>query len=578
MKQSFRSQARARQGSALVASLIVVASIAALGAYIVQIQSSFSRRQTQAIDRKRALYISEAGLAEASLAISMGKSGVLGSEEVPVRFHDGVYWVESEALSDGRKMLTSRGQVGTGQFTVRQVVTPNVHPIGALGLFGDEGVHIGEGVVIDGCDSRERSFELELDGTYPFTTSGEGALVRSNGDIVTDATTSTEAAAGTTSVDKDTAYRQGSYGTESSGHSATYVLGMARPGPSHMVVTNGWTEISSIVAAEEPVTLPQVVPPATVRTVAGTTSLGVAYTVSDASCRLDRVEILPGGHLTIVGPSVLHFGSLEVRSGGSVTLDDAAGPVYLCVDDELRFRAGSTLASAGGGSFAAGSYLFVRPSAEAGVDDRVTLECSGEFRGVVYAPGDRLRWPSGLRSWGAVAAKHLTIEDGARLTYDSALRIGSTGVPAFPSQLTWQILVEPEVNRGLRFDPLTRLALAGITPLAPQNASPETAAEVVYVDTEGDLQRYTGAVAGFDFGQAPRVLGMRWQDPVTLAYSELVRPTGMDPDGLVEVDREVVEVEEERVVLTESEYKSKLQAIIDAIKKKKHSGCDDDDD
>ena len=75
---------------------MVVSAIAALGVWIVQLQASMARRMTQSTDRKRALYVAEAGLAESVLAMSQGKSGELGSEEVPVRFHHGIYWVESE--------------------------------------------------------------------------------------------------------------------------------------------------------------------------------------------------------------------------------------------------------------------------------------------------------------------------------------------------------------------------------------------------------------------------------------------------------------------------------------------------
>ncbi len=175
-----------QRGSALLASLFAVIVIAGLGAYIVEIQSAFARRQSSVVDRKRSLYVAEAGLAEAVLAISQGRSGELGSEAIPVQFHNGIYWVESEPLADGRLMLTSRGRVGVGNFTVRLVVRPNVHPIGAAGFFGAEGVTIGDAVVVDGYHSGLGTYDEQVDAGYDFPTTGRAALVRSNGRIVID--------------------------------------------------------------------------------------------------------------------------------------------------------------------------------------------------------------------------------------------------------------------------------------------------------------------------------------------------------------------------------------------------------
>ncbi|MEL6907331.1 MAG: hypothetical protein AAFP22_18130, partial [Planctomycetota bacterium] len=75
-----RHQRSARSGTALVVSLVAVSVIAGLGAALIQVQSMMTKKQSFTIDRRAALYIAEAGLAESALAVSQGKSGIAAPE------------------------------------------------------------------------------------------------------------------------------------------------------------------------------------------------------------------------------------------------------------------------------------------------------------------------------------------------------------------------------------------------------------------------------------------------------------------------------------------------------------------
>ena len=59
---------------------MVVMVIASLGAGLIQMHGAIKRRQMQRVDNKRALYIAEAGLSEAFIAVTHGKSGNVGNE------------------------------------------------------------------------------------------------------------------------------------------------------------------------------------------------------------------------------------------------------------------------------------------------------------------------------------------------------------------------------------------------------------------------------------------------------------------------------------------------------------------
>ena len=85
-----------RRGTALTAALVVVVTIASLGAYLIQVQAAMARRQAMSIDTRTALYTAEAGLAEAAYQVSQGRSGTIGSKESPAEFNGHKYWVESD--------------------------------------------------------------------------------------------------------------------------------------------------------------------------------------------------------------------------------------------------------------------------------------------------------------------------------------------------------------------------------------------------------------------------------------------------------------------------------------------------
>ena len=129
------------------------------------------------------------------------------------------------------------------------------------------------------------------------------------------------------------------------------------------------------------------------------------------------------------------------------------------------------------------------------------------------------------------------IADGAWLTYDRAMRTGGEGMPALPRQNTWSILEENAPNRPMGFDPRRALAQAGVEPLVPSEASPERRVEVRYFDAAGVRRTTTQNLADLDIASLGRIIGLRWQDPETLLFSELQRPAGIDPDNLIEALR-----------------------------------------
>ena len=161
-----------RRGSALFASLIVVMVVASLGAGLIQMHGAISRRQLQSIDTKRALYMAEAGLSEALLAITHGKSGNVGTADEPAAFGDGVFWTEAVEEGDDRVAVVSHGLCGSGRFSLSMVLQRNISEIAALGAFGQAGITVDKGAIVDGYDSTLGTYASQIDGSLATPSTG----------------------------------------------------------------------------------------------------------------------------------------------------------------------------------------------------------------------------------------------------------------------------------------------------------------------------------------------------------------------------------------------------------------------
>src|SRR6185503_2690399 len=165
----------ARRGGALVLSLIAVATVVVLSASFARFTSSVANRQAQAVQRKRAFYLAEAGLAEAFAGFTCGKSGNVGTEGEPALLGDGVFWVAVTDMGDDVFRLDSTGMVGTGTAKVSLVARRGTDDPSALGVFSSGTVSLGAGSLVDAYDSGK--------GAYSTQTDKSGAALGSNAAI-----------------------------------------------------------------------------------------------------------------------------------------------------------------------------------------------------------------------------------------------------------------------------------------------------------------------------------------------------------------------------------------------------------
>lgn len=493
-----RGQGTSRTGSALAPSLMVMSMIAALGAGLIQVQAAVARRQLSAVDTKRALYIAEAGLAEAFSAVCMGKTGAVGTPENPAEFGGGVYWITADEDAFGRITLDGVGLYGVGRFAVSAVVRRGVNPLGLQGMHGEQGVTVRAGAVVDGYDSSAGTYDDQLDPSLPFEATGGAGRISSNGDVVLE-------------------------GDPFLVGDETFVFGDVYAGPEGLLTVDPDVQVSgSVVTLAERVDLPSIEVP----------DLGTAK--SDVLVAPGSTTVLTGdaryrkingssGTVRVEGPARLHIGSLLFASGGRLEIDSSAGPVVLYVESSLQLPVGSTVQSLT--QDPTGSALYMGPLAIGGLD----LSAAGEFYGLMYGPRLDLVVPASLRVFGAVAGRSVTLAEGARLTYDVALATSDgLGIEVLPHLLSWKIDELPDdplVKR--RIDPLLQLDLRGTPPVLSNLAHRETVIQFTYKNGVGLDMTYVGDPALINWVGVSDVTGMQWQDPATLVYfpTPAINPT-----------------------------------------------------
>jgi len=491
-------------GSALVFSLMMVAFVTVSGMAMLQLHIARGRRQGQATDNKRAIYIAEAGIAEAYLAVVQGRTGNIASEAVPAQFANGIYWVEAEDGDDGQVALRSTGLCRTGRFAVSVVVERTYDPITSLGMFGGEQVIVGEGAVIDGFDSRKGA-PMDLPTLLSVYADVRGmARVSSNGEVIVEASKSAQ----------------------------TLVHGSARPGVGQAVtIEPGGIVTGSTLPGKSVVALPDLkLPPLT--SDGDVTISRTDMTISTGEFRYGKIGLSAGNTLTLRGPLTVVLDRLSLADGATLAIDSTDGAVTLFIVEALQVASGAQFSSVTGEP--AGFVLLVGANDLVDLDGDGTLEepvsfsPSGAFTGFIYAPFTDIIVPGDLHVIGGLVAESLTLQPGARMSFDAAL--GSTGVTltGLPRLVAWRIVALPDAEIvTLRLDPLKKLSEDGVTPTKSSDASLEGWVKMEYFDNSGILQTYSGLASGVNWGSIKTVVRVMWDDDSFVGGEgqEWVRPS-----------------------------------------------------
>jgi Tfp pilus assembly protein PilX len=452
--------AHGRRGSALVAALCVVLMIGTLSMSYLQMSMNKNREQQTAADTKRAFYMAEAGLAEAYTGLYTGKSGNVGSDTLPARFGNGVFWVVAKDLGNRRTSLTSTGLCGSGRASISIVVENQRDSIASRGVFSNTQVTVQSGALVDSFDSRDG--DALLGDLLPLggPTFGSSARVSSNANVVIQGSTARSAGA--------------------------IVQGDAHPGPGGVVLSGtGATITGSTTPSEEAQPLPAPRFPDIAQSGAIVHALASPpFAPPQGQVGYSSLHLKGEGQATLTGPLILLVDQLVLDPGTRLRIDTTNGPVKVYVRDWLNLSAGSTIDCPDEDptrvALVCGGATTVDRNGDSIPDAPVTLAADGDFYGFVYAPSATVTVPSTFQLFGAVAADSLTVGTNARVHFDQALTDTSGDEGAVPQKLCWRLVqLPPSKLVETRLDPLRYLSLNSITPVLSKDAHYEKGIEPV---------------------------------------------------------------------------------------------------
>ncbi|MBI5363198.1 MAG: hypothetical protein HZA53_08465 [Planctomycetes bacterium] len=442
------SGASSERGSALIAALFVVLMVGALSMAFLQMSMNKNREQQGAADAKRAFYMAESGISEAYSGLVRGKSGNVGSDVVPARFGNGVFWVVAENLGSNKTCLTSTGLCGSGRASISLVVENKRPTIASQGVFSQNAITIQAGAVIDSFDSRlSTGGMIQMGGPEAPTNQ---ARVGSNGNATVQGTTLRAAGA--------------------------QVLGDVRPGPGGVVGAGTGAVITGSTAPGEtsvvlpPVRFPDVAQSGDVNYGLSTPPLALTGQTGYHALKLSGV-----GRATLTGPLELVVDSLVLGAGTRLTINAANGPVKIYVRDWLKLAPGSTVVCSSTDptkiAIACDGSATVDRDGDGIVDAPVTVGATSSFYGYVYAPKASVTLANTFTLWGAIATNGLTVAGGGRIHFDRAFVDLPSDEGADPEHLCWRLVQLPPARLvESRADPLTYLRAQSITPVASKDA------------------------------------------------------------------------------------------------------------
>lgn len=453
--EASRMAGRERAGSALVLSLVAVVMVVLLATSFTQFASSVANRQAQAVFRKQAFYMAEAGLAEAYGGLMCGRSGNVGTQESPAVFGDGLFWVEATELEVDILKLEAIGMVGSGRAELSVVAERGVTSVVSLGVFGDQALTLGPGTLIDAYDSTK--------GTYASQTDRSGAQLGSNASVSLTGTLL----------------------------KPTVVKGSVTPGPDQSVNTSGSVTITgSTAAALQSTPLPPVEMPEVALGGALVQDSPYPLVISPGQTGYQSLTIRSGSQALIQGPATVVVGSLALEPQAELDFDTSQGSIQLFAIEALDLASGSILTT----SSTKPEKVAIQVPGE--TTQPVTLRSATQFFGLIYAPETVVVVAASFEVFGALVADRLTFEGPAKLHFDRNL--GQVAAEAaLPAFLSWRIVSLASSSTDLSMDPFSLLGVDRSLLEAPMEAHKDQWLKIDYYDQSGVYHTYSGWESSF---------------------------------------------------------------------------------
>jgi hypothetical protein len=413
MKHFHSHGSRARRGSLLLMVSMMLAASAVLALCMTRMHLSSAKEQHASQQEVRVELLADAALSRSYVEVQNGRSGVLGSAQAPVTLDGGKAYVTATPFGPSNTLLRldAVGTSGKAKATSELVLKSNADPRDTWAAFGIDYLYLSSQAKVDSYDSALGTYAAQnVNG------SGSNSYALMNGNTGSD---------GNINMSQN-----------------SLVFGSAQAGPGYTTAVLGNAAVSGTTAPMltsitwPPVTLP-------VNPVAGNTPFNSNTAVASGTHAYGSTTLGNNVQLTVTGPATLVFDSLTLRTGSSIVVNAAGGPVSIYVVNNLVMNSNTTIHATdykpAGVQMNLLSDNIFDPNVQVALDT-VTFNSNSTLYGTIYAPTAAVIIDSNFEVYGGVIARRVDLRSNSRVHYDQELAHITAPGTALYSRVAWRVM------------------------------------------------------------------------------------------------------------------------------------------
>lgn len=413
MKHFHSHGSRARRGSLLLMVSMMLTATAVLALCMTRMHLSSAKEQHASQQEVRVELLADAALSRSYVEVQNGRSGVLGSAQAPVTLDGGKAYVTATAFGPSSTLLRldAVGTSGKAKATSELVLKSNADPRDTWAAFGIDYLYLSSQAKVDSYDSALGTYAVQnVHG------SGSNSYALMNGNTGSD---------GNINMSQN-----------------SLVFGGAQAGPGYTTTVLGNAAVSGTTAPMlTSITWPPVALP--VNPVAGNTPFNSNTAVTSGTHAYGSTTLGNNVQLTVTGPATLVFDSLTLRTGSSIVVNAAGGPVSIYVVNNLVMNSNTTIHAtdykAAGVQMNLLSDNVFDPNVQVSLDT-VTFNSNSTLYGTIYAPTAAVVVDSNFEVYGGVIARRVDLRSNSRVHYDQALAHITAPGTALYSRVAWRVM------------------------------------------------------------------------------------------------------------------------------------------
>ncbi len=403
--------ARRQRGSIMIFVAVLMSSMAMLSLALVMMVSSSTAEQRGSRGELNAIYVSEAGLAQAVCELNNGGDGNLGGGDQPVSYGGGSYWVQATDLGSNTFALRSTGRENSASAVVELIVRAENQSLFRWGAFGEEEMTMDSNAHVDSYDSSAGDY-----ASQQINTNGNDRWANEDGDVGSNQNISLS--------------------------SNSAVFGDATPGPDSTTTVTGNAHVSgTTLPMADTVDLPALVVPAIPNS--GDYIVSSDTTLSSGSYNFSTFEVEGNEELTIIGPATIVVTNFFLNSNAEILVDGAEGPVEFFVLEDFVINSNTLLTS----TTYTPADITVKLLSDNIIDPdtdiilaEVEFDSNAKMYGTIYAPDARVDIDSNFELFGAVVARQVHLDSNSYVHYDETLMNLVGGGAADYERLCWRLV------------------------------------------------------------------------------------------------------------------------------------------